>query len=66
MLRLLEGIRMTKRRDLVNMLLKAGFRSIKGTKHEGFTNGTTTVRVKRHREIEDAIAKKILRDAGLR
>lgn len=57
---------MTKRRDLVRMLLKAGFESEGGTKHERFNNGKVTVSVKRHREIDDATAKKILRDAGLR
>lgn len=36
------------------------------TNHEHFTNGKITVMVKRHNEIEDQIAKKILRQAGLR
>ena len=57
---------MTKRRDLVKMLLKAGFEPDGGTKHEKFTKGSITVKVQRHREIPDASAKKILRDAGLR
>lgn len=55
-----------QRRELVNILLAAGFRSKGGTKHETFTNGKVLVRVKRHREIEDQVAKRILRDAGLR
>lgn len=57
---------MTKRRDLVKQLIKAGFHSEGGAKHEQFTNGKVTVMVKRHREIDDATAKRILRQAGLR
>ena len=55
-----------QRRELVRILLDAGFFSKGGTKHETFTNGSVTVRVKRHREIEDQIAKRILKKAGLR
>lgn len=55
-----------QRRELVNILLAAGFRSIGGTKHEKFTNGRVVLPVKRHKEIEDQAAKKILRQAGLR
>lgn len=57
---------MTKRTELVKMLKKAGFVSTGGTNHEHFTKGNVTVLVKRHREIPDEIAKKILREAGLR
>ena len=57
---------MTKRRDLVKILLKAGFVPDKGTKHEKFKKDDATITVKRHREIPDPIAKRILRDAGLR
>ena len=56
---------MTKRRDLVKQLEQAGFWSCGGTNHEHFTNGTVSVLIKRHREIPDAIAAKILREAGL-
>lgn len=55
-----------QRRELVKLLLAAGFYSKGGTNHELFTNGRVVVVVKRHREIEDQIAKKILRQAGLR
>ena len=51
---------MTQRRELVRI------RSVGGTKHERYTNGEVTVQVKRHREIEDATAKRILKQAGLR
>lgn len=55
-----------QRRALVKILLDAGFESRGGTKHEKFTRGTVTVRVKRHREIEDETAKRILKAAGVR
>ena len=57
---------MTKRRVLVKQLLDNGFYANGGTNHEHFTNGDVTVMVKRHREIPDEIAKKILRQAGIR
>lgn len=57
---------MTKRRILIQVLIKNGFWSDGGTRHEKFTNGKVTVLVKRHREIEDEIALRILRQAGLR
>lgn len=55
-----------QRRELVKILETNGFRSKGGTKHEKFTNGKVTVLVKRHKEIEDQAAMRILRDAGLR
>lgn len=54
------------RRDLVRILLATGFFSIGETKHETFVRGSARVRVKRHREIDDETAKRILRQAGLR
>nr|DAI02669.1 MAG TPA: putative mRNA interferase toxin [Caudoviricetes sp.] len=55
-----------QRRELVRILTDAGFKSIGGSNHEKFRRGSVTVRVKRHREIEDETAKRILRQAGLR
>lgn len=55
-----------QRRELVRILEAAGFRSRGGTNHEKFSKGSLTVMVKRHREIPDQIAKRILREAGLR
>lgn len=55
-----------QRRELVKMLLDAGFMSSGGTKHEKFVRGDCTVMVKRHGEIHDVEAKGILRQAGLR
>ena len=57
---------MMQRRLLIKKILEGGFWSIGGTKHEKFTNGEITIMVKRHREIPDKIAQKILRQAGLR
>lgn len=55
-----------QRRELVRILADAGFESVGGTKHEKFYKDGVTVMVKRHNEIPDQTAKKILRQAGLR
>ena len=55
-----------QRRELVRILEEAGFISRGGTNHGKFVKGDELVLVKRHREIEDQIAKRILRQAGLR
>lgn len=55
-----------QRRELVRILTDAGFHTEGGTKHEKFSNGEVVILVKRHREIHDQAAKKILRQAGLR
>lgn len=55
-----------QRRVLVKLLEGAGFESRGGTKHEKFTKGSITVKVKRHREIDNETAKRILKQAGLR
>lgn len=57
---------MTKRRDVVRFLERNGFRSKGGTKHEKFTNGEVTIRLKRHREIEDETFERIKKEAGLK
>ena len=56
---------MTKRRDVVKFFTDRGFVSKGGTKHEKFTNGEVTIRIKRHREIEDIVFEKLKRQAGL-
>ena len=53
-----------QRRELIRILEEAGFISKGGTNHEKFVKGDKLVLVKRHRE--DQIAKRILRQAGLR
>jgi predicted RNA binding protein YcfA (HicA-like mRNA interferase family) len=55
-----------QRRELIRILEEAGFISKGGTNHEKFVKGDKLVLVKRYREIEDQIAKRILRQAGLR
>jgi predicted RNA binding protein YcfA (HicA-like mRNA interferase family) len=50
----------------IRILEEAGFISKGGTNHEKFVKGDKLVLVKRHREIEEQIAKRILRQAGLR
>lgn len=55
-----------QRRELIRILEEAGFISKGGTNHEKFVKGDKLVLVKRHREIADQIAKRILRQAGLR
>lgn len=55
-----------QRRELIRILEEAGFISKGGTNHEKFVKGDKLVLVKRHREIEDQIANRILRQAGLR
>lgn len=54
------------RRELVKALLDAGFVSRGGTKHEKFVGNGRVVRVKRHPEIDEQTAQKVLRQAGLR
>lgn len=54
-----------QRRELVKILLEAGFISRGGTKHEKFTKGDITVKVGRHREVPGETAKRILKCAGL-
>ena len=55
-----------QRRELVRILEEAGFISKGGTNHEKFVKGDKLVLVKRHREIEDQRATRILKQAGLR
>ena len=57
---------MTKRRDVVKYSTDRGFWSKGGTKHEKFTNGEKTIRIKRHREIEDEVFARLKKEAGLK
>lgn len=57
---------MTKRRDLIKLLVSHGFLSKGGTKHEKFTDGKRMVLVKRQREIPDEIVEKIKKQAGIK
>lgn len=51
---------------MVNILKAAGFECKHGANHDIFFKGFLRSPVKRHREIEDQIAKRILRQVGLR
>ena len=55
---------MTKRRDVIRYFENHGFWSVGGTKHEKFTNGRTTIMIKRHREIEDEVFRELKKQAG--
>lgn len=55
-----------QRRELVRILEADGWVSRGGTNHEHFWKNGRMIMVKRHREIADQIAKRILREAGLR
>lgn len=57
---------MTKRRVVVAILLKNGFRSRGGAKHEKFEKDGLIVEVGRHRELADQSVMKLLREAKLR
>ena len=46
---------MTKRREVIKFFKDHGFWSLGGTKHEKLTNGTNTILIKRHSEIEDVV-----------
>jgi len=57
---------MTKRRDLIRELERAGFVEARGTKHGKYRKGNVTVMVPRHSEIKNQMADAIRREAGLR
>ena len=54
-----------QRRELVRILEANGWKSRGGTNHEHFWKEGKMVMVKRHREIEDQTAKRILWVGGL-
>lgn len=57
---------MTKRRDLVRLLVRNGFAPDGGTKHERFLHPDgRKATVPRHREIPDEMAEKIKREVGI-
>lgn len=56
---------MVKRRDLVKELEDAGFASHGGTNHEVFKKPGYRTVVPRHREIGEAMAREIRKQAGL-
>ena len=57
---------MTKRREVIKFFKERGFWSLGGAKHEKLSNGTVTICIKRHSEIEDEIFEKLKKQAGLK
>lgn len=57
-----------KRRDLINKLVKAGWyiKRKDGGNHEVWTDGKHTEPIPRHREINEQLAKDILKKYGLK
>ena len=55
-----------KRRDLVSLLEKAGYREVRNNRHAIYKKeGCRSVQVPNHREIAEYLAKQILKDAGI-
>ncbi|MBO4872234.1 MAG: type II toxin-antitoxin system HicA family toxin [Lachnospiraceae bacterium] len=55
-----------KRKDLIELLLKAGFRFYRsGSKHDIYKRGEEEEQVPRHREINEILAKRIIRKWNL-
>lgn len=55
-----------KRRDLVKRLEKAGFKLVRhGSDHDIFKRGFDEEQVPRHREVNEKLARAILRRWGL-
>lgn len=56
---------MVKRRDLVKEIEEEGLVSIGGTRHEQFVKPGFRTSIPYHREIDDALAKEIRKQAGI-
>jgi predicted RNA binding protein YcfA (HicA-like mRNA interferase family) len=55
-----------KRRDLIKYLEESGFSLLReGKKHSIYTNGQTTLPVKRHRILDRITANQLCKQAGL-
>lgn len=55
---------MVKKRDLEKTLVNLGWWEIKGTKHAKWTNGIICEMVPRHSEVDEYLARKIIRTAA--
>lgn len=56
-----------KRHDLENLLLKNGWYFLRsGGRHDVYTNGTDIETIPRHTEINEQLAKSIIRRRGLK
>ncbi len=55
-----------KRRELIRRLVRAGFRFYRhGSKHDIYVRGTEEEQIPRHRELNEQLAKAILRKWNL-
>jgi len=57
---------MTKRRDVIRLLEKNGFKNKGGANHDVFEKAGRTTVVPRHREINEDTFKTIKKQAGLK
>lgn len=57
---------MIKRKEVTDLLRRAGFHPTGGTNHEHWTDGIRFTQVPRHREISNQLFEKIKRQAGLK
>lgn len=56
-----------KRRDLVKLLESSGWYYVRdGGRHDIYSNGTNSEPIPRHREINELLAKSIIRKYGLK
>jgi hypothetical protein len=55
-----------KKRDLEKLFLKNGWIKVEGGKHEKWIKGTETEMLPRHAEINEILAKSIIKRRGLR
>ena len=54
-----------KQRDLLKIASQHGFKYVRdGGRHDIYSNGEKEVAIRRHREINEITAKKIIRDMG--
>jgi len=57
----------SKRRDLIKLLIANGWYSKRDSgDHEIFTNGKASEPIPRHREIDEELAKSIIKRRGLK
>ena len=55
-----------KRRILIKMLEQAGFQKKRGTRHDRYVRGKDTEFVPRHSDIDEELAKSIIKKWGLK
>lgn len=54
-----------KLRELMSLLNKNGYQVIRAQKHWVLSNGTNTVVVPRHKDVNLFLARKIIKNAGI-